>query len=379
MAYEFRFQDPASDDTRYLDEEIIAQLLDAETTEIEAIFAFASVAGVLSLLRDTAFEAFVRREGRVRLVVGLDAVTDKGALLVLQEAERRFAPHLSVRVFKNRQSGLFHPKLVRAHRRDGSRLLVAGSGNHTPGGLRSNIEAYSVYRFDRTVLEVDAEWDRFLREHEEELSEIDDEALERGARNADRLAAARGAARTTRHEPRGRVRREEPAAAVSADEEAIDLIGEIAPPAAPTDHMLVAQVPKAGGRWHQVHFNGQVVREYFRARPHSADRVLLYRVEPGGVVVGEPPRAVVLSGTNLNHRIEFGARAGADYPTEGPPILVVREIGLRSHSYVLLLPGEPGYDDMAQFLATHPTVGRGARRVITRRADVSSAWPGLPL
>lgn len=61
MAYELRFQDPASPATRYLDEEIIAQLLDDDVTGIEAIFAFASVAGVLSLLRDPAFEDYMGR------------------------------------------------------------------------------------------------------------------------------------------------------------------------------------------------------------------------------------------------------------------------------------------------------------------------------
>jgi hypothetical protein len=375
VAYELRFQDPSSPETRYLDEEIIAQLLDEDVTDIEAIFAFASVRGVLSLLRDVAFEEYLARGGHIRLLVGIDAVTDRGALLILQETERRFAPHLVARVYKNRQPGLFHPKLLRTRRRDGSGLVLVGSGNLTPGGLRSNIEAYSIFRYEPTTAPNESEWERFLVEHDEEISEIDDEALERGARNAQRIAAARGAARRPRR--RGRV--EEPAATIAIEEEEVEFLSEVSAPPAALDRLLVAAVPGAGGRWHQVHFNVEAVRDYFRARPHTSDRVLLHRLEPGGLVVVEPPRAVVLSGVNRNHKIEFGAHAGADYPTAGRPILVLREIGLRSHTYVMLLPGDPGYIEMTQFLATNPSIGRGAPRVISTRAGVEAAWPGLPL
>ena len=142
--YELRFQDPAATTTRYLYEEMVSQLLDPAVTEIEAIFAFASYHGVVGLTQDPAFVAFLRR-GTFRLLVGLDAVTDRRALEVLRDAATVHSPSFAVSVYKNEQAGLFHPKIVRSSRTGGSGCLVVGSGNLTPGGFRGNIEAYSVH------------------------------------------------------------------------------------------------------------------------------------------------------------------------------------------------------------------------------------------
>jgi hypothetical protein len=105
----------------------------------------------------------------------------------------------------------------------------------------------------------------------------------------------------------------------------------------------------------------------------------MFRREPSGAVQAEPARPVVFSSTNVNHKIEFGAHAGEDYPANGPPILVVRELGLRTHIYVMLFPGEPGHTEMAGLLTAEPKIGRGVPRVITNRARVEAAWPSLPI
>ncbi len=68
MTYELRIQDASSPYTKYLDEEITALLLDPEVTEIEGIFAFASVAGAVGVVGDPAFADYIQRGvfGRVR-------------------------------------------------------------------------------------------------------------------------------------------------------------------------------------------------------------------------------------------------------------------------------------------------------------------------
>lgn len=374
MAYEFRFQDASSPSTSYLDEELIAQILDPDVVEVEGIFAFASVAGAVSILGDPAFPSFVSR-ATFKLLVGLDAVTDRRTLEFLILARDKFNPRFELKVFRNTRNGLFHPKLFRARRADGSGTVVVGSGNFTPGGLRSHLEAYSVFRYPAGSGASVSELDRFLVDHEDEIVDVDDEALERAARNGVRVALAKRAARGA---PSGS---KQPAgsdeAAIAVEEEVVDLAASA--PSDPADRVLVAYVPRAGGRWHQVHFNEPAIREYFRAAPNSGDRVVLYRVDIGGAAYAEPPRPVVFSDANVNHKIEFGAHAGERYPAGGPPILVLREIGLRTHSYVMLLPGEAGYSETDTLLKSLPSIGRGARRAITTLTVAQAAWPGLPI
>ena len=90
-------------------------------------------------------------------------------------------------------------------------------------------------------------------------------------------------------------------------------------------------------------------------------------------------RAGIYSAINVNHRIEFGAHHGDAYPTAGPPIIVVRELGLRLHLYLMLFPGESGYSEMQTVVTSRPNIGRGLPRVIVTHADVAAAWPGLPI
>ena len=66
--------------------------------------------------------------------------------------------------------------------------MIVGSGNLTPGGLRQNIEAFSVMRAAvGETLDVSS-WDRFLSEHADDLRAIDESALERAAQNGNRQA-----------------------------------------------------------------------------------------------------------------------------------------------------------------------------------------------
>ena len=86
-----------------------------------------------------------------------------------------------------------------------------------------------------------------------------------------------------------------------------------------------------------------------------------------------------MSDRNRNRKIEFGARASERYPAGGPPILVLRELGVRHFAYVMVFPGEPGYAEMEGLVKAGPQVGRGAPRVITTLGAVQGAWPATPL
>ena len=93
--------------------------------------------------------------------------------------------------------------------------------------------------------------------------------------------------------------------------------GRDVPPA--VDRVLVAQVPRAGDRWHQVGLNEDVVRDFFRMEPNSAQRLLLRHVRAIGVYGDPEIRRITMSFTNRNRRLEIGARRYAEYPTLADP------------------------------------------------------------
>jgi HKD family nuclease len=359
MRYKFALQDPTAPQTTYLYEELVAELDRTSTIACRAIFAFVSENGIAALVEDPALRSFLDRSGRCSLVAGIDAVTDPAALrALLRLAEEH--QHVEVRVFHNESRGLFHPKIAHFTRSDGTQVVVVGSGNLTPGGLRGNIEAYSVATYSAAEGVDLGTWDSFLSRHASAIRPIDDEAFEKAETN--RRVAFTGPRRRREAEP-------------DAEPEGADVPEEPEAEARRDDRMLIAEVPKAGGRWDQVHFNRDVVREYFRVIPNSEQRVFL-REALGPRRLGRVEvRPCVFSRVNRNHRVEFGARRGDAYPDEGPPILVARETGLRSHRYKILFPGEPGYQEMAAFTTSRPSLGRGVRRVLTGRSDVLASWP----
>jgi hypothetical protein len=251
------------------------------------------------------------------LVVGLDAVTSRNALEYLAQVERD-RPNLTVRVFWNETGGLFHPKMCHFRYGNGREVLILGSGNLTPGGLRENFEGYTILR-SRAREPIDLRsWDRFLVNHAEDIRGIDEGALERAARN---VVVGRGLRRRRPVEI-------EPELAGAAVEAAMEQ-GEAAAAAA-NDRVLVARVPAAGGRWHQVHFNRDVIDQFFRVQPETTQRVYLVARHVDGAVGNQEVRRCVYSHTNKNYKIELGARREAEYPDNGVPIAVFRELQARS-------------------------------------------------
>ena len=358
MQYNFQLQDPTSGGMLYLGEVLLDALRDAQ--RCRAVFAFASLEGTRMLFSDPVVEAFLRR-GRFDLVVGIDAVTNRAALEHLQELEAAHGT-LRARVFWNPTSALFHPKFVHLVGRGGRQTIIVGSGNLTAGGLRRNFEAFSVLRFDRGDSVDVAALNSFFRAHARDLREIDAEALARAARNVVRSRRRRG--RVIKfHEipemplvPRERAR------------------GTV------TERVLVAQLPRAGDRWHQAHFNIHVVQQFFRVDPDASHRAFLVERRLDGSLGEQEMRPCVYSPSNRNLKIELAARRGVDYPeTGGRPIAVFKEIQVRTFEYMILLPGEPGYDGLRRLTETLPSLGRGLPRVLTDVAALRRAWPDSPL
>ena len=358
MDCEFHLQDPTSPDTVYLFEAIIEAAHGAESCT--GLFAFASRAGVDSLIGDPEIQRFLG-QSTMALLVGIDAVTNRHALERLQELEQEHE-RLTVRVFRNPTDALFHPKVVRFDYPDGRRSMIVGSSNLTPGGLRQNFEAFSVTRAAAgETLDVTS-WERFLADHAAYIGTVDQEALERAAQNV----------------MRGRRRRDaEPEPGAPADGE--PMVRDIELPVGRTDRFLVAQVPGAGTRWHQIHFNREVIDRFFRVQHGTTQRVYLVECRQDGTFAEQEVRPCVYSETNKNLKIEIASHHGALYPQAGPPVAVYRELQARSFAYMLLMPGEPGYDAMMELTDTLDPVGRGLPRVMADTEALNRAWPECPL
>ncbi len=364
MDCEFHLQDPASPDTVYLLEAIVGASRGA--VSCKGMFAFASRGGVDSLIGDPEIQHFLCGSP-MSLLVGIDAVTTCNTLVRLQELEQELE-RLDVRIFRNPTDALFHPKVARFEYPDGRRTMIVGSGNLTPGGLRQNFEAFSVMRAAADeVLDVSS-WDRFLIEHATDIRAIDESALERAAQNV-----IRGQRRSRDVEP-------DLVVVPGVGEPALaDPLMEIDPPVGRTDRFLVARIPKAGPRWHQIHFNRNVIEEFFQVQLGTTQRVYLVECRQDGSFAEQEVRPCVYSEVNQNPKIEIASHHGESYPDAGPPIAVYRELQVRSFAYMLLMPGDPGYDEMFSLTEDLPTVGRGVRRVITNTAGIRRAWSMCPL
>lgn len=355
MEFEFCVQDPTDPGTRYLYEAIVGAATDATTWR--GMYAFATRGGVDQLIEDPVVHEFMRRGGEIDLIIGIDAVTNRQTLERVQELEAKHQ-HFHPKVFWNTTSGLFHPKISHFGYADGRKKLIVGSGNLTPGGLRHNFEGYSVISGGRQEAFDLSSLDAFIARHDADIRPIDQAALDRAALNVVRPIAGVPGPRAPQPRP-ARVRAP-------------------VPHGAGLDRVLLAQVPAAGGRWSQVHFNAQITEQYFRVTDVAAQRVYLTSVDAAGLRGEEEVRPVVFSQANGNHKIEIAAAKGLDYPAS-PPLLVFRERQVRCFDYMLLMPDHPGYRELLGMSQALPTIGRGLRRAITDLATLARAWPACPL
>jgi len=353
MDVRFDIQDPFYPDTAYHYEAILEAAGGAKLWK--GIYAFASKAGVNQLIEDTIFKDFIKEGGEIELLVGLDAVTNKPTLERLQELEAQtsaFRP----RVFWNETASLFHPKLSYFEYADGRYTLVVGSGNLTPGGLESNYEGYTVISAsEKDQIDITA-LDSFLIRHQDQIRKIDDEAIERAAKNLFRSSG--GTKKKKKSKKKAAVKKYSNLQA--------------------SERVLVSQVPRAGGRWAQVHFNVDVIRDFFRIRDYEKQRVFLNHVNNDGAMSDTEVRPCVYSQSNKNHKIEIGAAKGMGYP-DSPPVLVFHEMKPRVFNYIILFPGDDGYDELIVLSERLPAVGRGFPRVITEIKELKNSWSKCPL
>lgn len=144
--------------------------------------------------------------------------------------------------------------------------------------------------------------------------------------------------------------------------------------------ILIRFVPRAGGRTSQVHFTREIAETYFHfvlGRPRT---IRLQRLQPGSAPGPIERRPLVYSESNRNCRIEVsGARQlGELYPASGQrPIIVFEEVEADLFRYMLLLPGDDGFAQLASHLDALPR-GKALAFDITDLGTLQEIWPDYP-
>ena len=90
-------------------------------------------------------------------------------------------------------------------------------------------------------------------------------------------------------------------------------------------------------------------------------------------------RPCVYSRTNMNYKIEVASHRGEPYPNSGRPVAVYRELQARSFAYMLLMPSDPGHEEMYALTERLPNIGKGRPRAIANSTDIRSSWAACPL
>ncbi len=117
-----------------------------------------------------------------------------------------------------------------------------------------------------------------------------------------------------------------------------------------TDVVLVAEIPKAAGRWNQANFDKSTFSEFFGATPgDNNQRILLRNVKRNGHFSDIEIRPSI-SVKSQNYRFELKAAAGLDYPVSARPIGIFIRVSVRMFLYVLAMPTDSFYKTVRQFL-----------------------------
>jgi HKD family nuclease len=358
---------------------------------LDAAVAWVRRAGALQL--EKALISFLTGGGSVRLVVGVDFehTTKEGLELMLGLKK---AGQADVYVFHNEEGPVFHPKLYLL-RNQREAVLILGSNNLTESGLYANTETWLEYRApteDPVIADILATYDVWISGSNELARPLDAAFLQRLAEeeyvpseDVVQERTARQRREHPQHKPQARLfggrripippppsgRRRLPRRRVQTR-----VIEETRPP---SDRVLLAEIPGAGNRWSQAHFNQDIVRMFFRFEPDTNERLELRQRRFDGSTGDLEMRPIVYSKHNRNMKVELAAAKGREYPAKHRPIAIFKEIGPRTFDYVLLFPEDPEYSAVSRLLGSLPSVGKGLHRSITSLEILRRAWPSCPL
>lgn len=350
------FQDPSNPNSTYLLESILDACSEAQ--KVTAAFAYATAAGVRLMTQGSAFQNLIENH-EVDLVVGVDGVTNVGALNALQEVSSNHE-RFQVRVFLNpRNDVIFHPKVCWT-KGDSGGVVIVGSGNLTEAGLLGNWEAYSYEELDKGGLhEVEMTWSNWVDRHSDWLRPLSDaDVRTRAAANT--VMARQGDLPTLQSVPTQQVE------GVQGSVHPLD-----------ESHVLIAEIPRSGNRWKQANFKKNDYENFFGAEVGQQRLVVFRFVKADGTLSPYEHSRPSVEVKSQNYRFELDAAAGLPYPDEGRPIGVFVRVATRTFLYHLLMPGDQEYHSVVAILdatGDDSTV----RRNRTTGAELRKNWPAAP-
>lgn len=351
----FRFQYPGGNTT------LLQALTDAaiDSTSGGAVFAWATVPGLNALFGNPDFESFVKRR-QFSLIVGTDSITDTRAIERLVTLQETY-PLLEVHALVNDEQSLFHPKL--AWFVDGGAMtLILGSGNLTRGGLLGNWEAFTVTQHPTEDLpEFQLSIDDWLEDIDPGLLPLSD------PRVLHRVAGNSGDERSVKRP----APRPEPVTVL----ENKDYTG-----------WLVAELNKgrntaAGATgFSQASFDTETFKKFFDYAGGEVD-VVLWPVHVDGSLGALESRKGRYKTASVNYYFELGAAHGLPYPAVSRPIATFGRLAAGGYTYRVVLPGQPGHEELETWLAANAPAARPTfmRRAVLTTDQLRDAWAANPI
>lgn len=326
-----------------------------------AAFAFVSAMGVKLLAAAPEFAACLEA-GTFEMIVGMDAITDTNAVSELTALMERYSG-LSVWCFLHTTAACFHPKTIWFDD-DSTGTLITGSGNLTIGGLRQNWEAFDIRDLQNAELAaLRTEWTAWKAANVDNLLPLSDTRIAERA-SANKLKRAKI------------VNALKPSVDIEEDLGVEELIDE-AEAQADQASVLIAEVPKSGGRWKQVNFDLATYQNFFGVTLGTERHVTFYNVREDGTLGASEDRQAV-SVASQNYRFEVGAASGLAYPSEGNPLLVFEKVSDNVFKYALLMPKETAHTTLQNFINANYVRKREKIRAIVTRARLREIWPQAP-
>ena len=374
MKFTLHLQDPMAPADQQLASVIGTICADGLIERLRLIFGFLTRRGLRVLLRDDAIQtAFAT--ATVDILVGVDAVTDRAGLELLQELAKQ-NHRLRPRVLRRVPGSLFHTKLLVAHYQDGRSAIVVGSNNLTKEGLTTNIEAYGVTRFDATEQPDLSSLDGFIARWQHQISAIDSSALAAAEINSRRLLRMHNALTSQPAAPHVVVHSDGHLydLPISEDLNSLGILDE--------KNILIRQVPKGSGRWSQIHYTRAIAETFFNySTSNHVDRPRLYLRHFGSDIIEE--RVIVLSDINRNFKMELGAaRNYLEYPANGRPLVVLQRESLAesTYRYLLLMPHNDGHEELTELANEKFTAASNQLPwAIVSLREVLEVWAACPL
>lgn len=330
-------------------------------------FAFASRRGIEAFFSSSSLKKQLEAEMRFRLVIGMDAITNTGAILYLEELSTRYRG-LQVSAFLHKRQTIFHPKFVWFENKNGL-SVIAGSGNLTLGGLggihdratRGNWEAFisTTLHGDDSLnftKSIDA-WERAQVKDDSLLPLSDFRVRDRAISNGQQRVRL-----STGEVVRG-------STFVVPEEDYQSQPG--------ANLVLVRELPFNRPGQADITADGLS----FFGFSGEATTALLQYVDPQNRNSPPSERSLFVNASK-NYRIEIPEITQKKYTPgkdDGRVVLVAVRVDDRAFKYTLVWPDQDQYPTISKLLGPIPKgKSRRMRTLITKISVIQNAWPQAP-